>query len=243
MVLLLELTFPALALDDSLARRDARGRGAARAWDDAAFEALSSGSVLLVQNRDLYTRAIASRATGELRGDLSLVPMFDVAGPASLREVARDVHLEPLWRDLVLEGTPREWALSRVSGGRPVAHAFDPGEDRALLRHVLPRGLLATFEPEPRGMSERLHALDATLAEQAQLEEEIGDGKDPRLAALTARLLEDRAALSSSLEETGAVVRALGGHARGLAPPTAALDRLGQRGTASRASRLVPMWP
>jgi hypothetical protein len=242
MILLLELTFPVLTLDDALARQDARTHGAARAWDDAAFEALPSGSLFLVEDRGLYARAVASRATGELRGDLSLVPLFDIAGPSAARELARDVRLYPLWRDLALTGAPREWSLSEVAGGRPIALAFEPHWERPLLRHVVPRGLLTTFEPEPRGASERLRALDVAAAEQAQLEEVVGDGKDARLAALAARLLYDRAALLTSLGEHDAAEQALGS-ARALEPLSATNERIAHRGAPPHPSRLMPTLP
>jgi hypothetical protein len=177
MVILLELTLPVLALDDALQRQSARALGAARAWDDAAFEALPSGSLFLVEDRGLYARAVASRATGELRGDLSLVPLFDVAGPAAQRELVRDAHLHSLWRDLVLTGAPQEWSLSEVAGWRPVALDVDSHWERPLLRHVVARGLLSTFEPEPRGASERLHAFDATLAERSTSENLSATGR------------------------------------------------------------------
>jgi hypothetical protein len=241
MVLVLELTLPVLSLDDALARQDARAVGATRAWDDAAFEALPSGSVLFARDRDLHMRALASRATGELRGDLTLVPMFDIGGPVAERELARDPHLQPLWRDLLLDGRPGEWSLSEVAGSRPIAFAFGPRDERALLRHVLPRGLLTTFEPEPRGASERLRALDGSATEQAKLEEMIGAGKEPQLAVLTARLLDDRAVLLAALEERDGAARALG-HTRSLEPLTSTLERVALHG-ATHSSRLVPTSP
>jgi hypothetical protein len=242
MVLVLELTFPVLRLDDALERQNARAPFAARAWDDAAFEALPSGAVFLAQDRGLYARALASRATGELRGDLSLVPMFGIASSAAEGELTRDEHLYPLWRDLVLAGAPREWSLSEVAGWRPVALAFEAHWDRSLLRHVLPRGLLTTFEPEPRGASERERALDAAGADEARLEDAMSDGKDTSLAALTAHLLDDRAVLLASLGEREAAAQALDS-ARSLQPLTATTDRLARRGPPSHASRLMPPTP
>jgi hypothetical protein len=242
MVVILELTFPVLTLDDALQRQNTRTPGATRAWDDAAFEALPAGALFLAQDRGLYARAVASRATGELRGDLSLVPMFDVESPVAQRELARDAHLYPLWRDLVLTGAPREWSLSEVAGWRPLAFAFEPHWERALLRHVVPRGLLTTFEPEPRGASERLRALDVAAAEEGRLEEIIGEGKDASLAALTARLLDDRAVLLSSLGEHDAALQALGS-ARSLEPPAATDDRVARCGASQHSSRLMPTSP
>ncbi len=239
MVLVLELTFPVLTLDDALARQGARSRGALRAWDDASFEALPSGALFLAHDPGLYARAVASRATGELRGDLTLVPLFDVAGRPAERALGRDAHVYPLWRDLVLTGAPREWSLSEVAGWRPVALAFEPHWERPLLRHVVPRGLLTTFEPEPRGASERVAALDLAAGEQARLEEAIGEGKDASLAALTARLLYDRAVVLSSLGEHDAASEALGS-ARALEPLPDSTDRIARRGVPQRASRLMP---
>jgi hypothetical protein len=168
--------------------------------------------------------------------------MFDVAGTAAERELARDAHLYPLWRDLVLTGTAREWALSDVAAWRPVAFAFERSWERALLRHVVPRGLLTTFEAEPRGASERLAALEVAALEQARLDETLGAGKDAFLAALTARLLYDRAVVLSSLGEHDASSEALD-RARSLEPLPESSDRVARRGAPQRPSRLMPTSP
>jgi hypothetical protein len=247
MVVLLELTFPVLTLDEGLERLDRRDTKSTRLWDDATFEPLASGSLVLVEDRRLYARALAARATGELRADLTLVPTFDVASPAAERELAYDPSLYPLWRDLVLHGSPRERTLSSVAASRPLALEFQPTWDRGILRHVVPSGLLASFHPEPRGASERLLAIDAaeplgdvfTAAQPREgLETPQGNPGDEVLATLTAKLLDARAKSLLSLGEREAAGR-VEGDVSSLALPSVAGDRHARRLLTARGSRVA----
>jgi hypothetical protein len=229
MVILFELTFPVLSLDDALMRLQARPSAETREWDDATFEPLPAGALALTSNPELYTRALASRATGELRADLALVSTLDAASDVAQRELAIDPNLGPLWRDLVLHGSPRERSLSLVAASRPLVLGFEPSWDRGLLRHLVPTGLLAVFRPEPRGASERLAALgEATLAAP----------EDGTLAVLTAELLDAQAKSLSSLGERQAAER-VDSEAGQLSLPTATGERRPRRLLASRGSRLV----
>jgi hypothetical protein len=229
MVLLFELTFPVLTLDETLERLVARAPASARAWEDAAFEPLPAGALVLASDRELYARALASLATGELRADVTFVPTFDTASDAAQEELSRDPNLYPLWRDLVIHGSPRERSLSSVATSRPLVLGFEPSWDRALARHLVPTGLLASFRPEPRGASERLLALDGSSLAPP------GDGA---LAALTARLLDARAEVLSSLGEREAAAR-VDGESSGLSLPTATGERRPRRLVTARGSRIV----
>jgi hypothetical protein len=230
MVLLLASTFPVLTLDDALARSEARATGGTRAWDDVAFEALPAGTLLLVPDRGLYSRALASKAVGELRGDLSLVPSFDVASPDAERELAGLPELQPLLRDFALYGEARERTLSSVAASRPLALGLVPSWEHALSRHVVPCGLFAIFHAEPRGASERLHALDDVAVAVGQLHEVIVPSGDAELSTMTERLLHARSRSLSSLGEKEAVDR--------VADDTLAVALPAARG-ARRARRLV----
>jgi hypothetical protein len=231
MVLLLELTFPVLTLDETLQRLGARAPARTRAWEDGAFESLPAGALMLASDRELYARALASLATGELRADLTFIPTFDTASDAAQEELSRDPNLYPLWRDLVLHGSPRERSLSSVAASRPLVLEFEPSWDRGLARHLVPTGLLASFRPEPRGASERLLALDGSSSPLAP----PGDGA---LAELTARLLDARAATLSSLGEREAAAR-VDGESTGLSLPTSTGERRPRRLVTARGSRIV----
>jgi hypothetical protein len=166
-----------------------------------------------------------------LRADLTFVPTFDTTSDAAQEELSRDPNLYPLWRDLVLHGSPRERSLSSVAASRPLVLEFEPSWDRGLARHLVPTGLLASFRPEPRGASERLLALDGSSSSLAP----PGDGA---LAALTARLLDARAEALSSLGEREAAAR-VDGESTGLLLPTATGEHRPRRLVTAHGSRIV----
>jgi hypothetical protein len=201
MVLLLLATFPVLLLDETLQKLDAKNPESARLWDDAAFEPLAPGSLVLVRDDQVYMRALASQATGELRADLTLVPTFDLPARVAEEELVRDPALAPVWRDLVLYGAPRERTLSTAASSRPLVMAFEPTLEKGILRHLVPEGVLASFHPEPRGASERLAALDRDALEPLE---------DAALGALTARLFDQRARALVALGEREAASRVEG---------------------------------
>jgi hypothetical protein len=232
LVILLELTFPVLALDEALVRLEARPPEGTRAWDDEVFEPLPAGALLLTADPDLYARGLASRATGELRADLTLVSTLDASGDAARREVSLDPDLRPLWRELVLYGSPRERSLSSVAASRPLVLDFDPAWDRALLRHLVPIGLLAVFRPEPRGASERLAALG---------EEPFVPPREGALAVLTRRLLDAESKSLLALGEREAALRVEGASApfSSFSSSSAAGEHHPRRLVAGRGTRLV----
>jgi hypothetical protein len=229
MILVLEAALPARAADDSSARAEDRPKEASEAWDEAAWGALPAGAVVLVRDRRVETRLYAARATGELRGDLALVPLFDLAGRGAMRELSRDPKLSPIWRDAALLGAQEEWSLSSLASERPVVAAYDPTWDRALARHLVPVGLFARFEPEPRGGSDRRRALDElSPSASSPLAGPVGPGTkaapvlpserdrlakaiegDPELVGLTARLLRARVVALAAASERDVVAHAL----------------------------------
>jgi hypothetical protein len=209
MVIVLEVAFPAILLDDGLARASMRAPHALSTWEDASFAGLPSGTLLLISAPRLYTRLLATRASGDFPADLALIPTFDPANEASAAALAHDPRLVPLFRDLALTGIPEELSLSTLAAARPLALATDPRWDRSLTRHMLPAGLLASFEPEPRGGADRKHALDASASSRARLAADLGNPPAPALASLTASILFDRALAAVQTGEREVALRAL----------------------------------
>ena len=207
MILVLEMALPARAADDSSARAEARASTLTGVWDDAAFASFPAGAALLVASPRVETRLDAARAAGEMRADVAVVPLFDLAGRGALRELARDAKLEPLWHDAALVGPPQEWSLSSLASWRPLVAPYDPTWDRALARHFVPLGLFARFEPEPRGASDRRRALDEFTPARDALSPTIDT--DLELRALTAMLLRSRAITLAATSERDIVGRAL----------------------------------
>jgi hypothetical protein len=220
MILVLEAALPARAADEASARAEDRPRWASETWDEAAWGALPAGAVVLVRDPRVESRLYAARASGELRADLALVPLFDLAGRGAMRELARDPKLTPIWRDAALLGAQEESSLSSLAQERPLVAAYDPGWDRALARHLVPVGLFARFEPEPRGGSDRRRALDdlspsvnpvpastAFPSERDRLAQAI-EG-DPELLGLTVRLLRARVIALAAASERDVVAHAV----------------------------------
>lgn len=199
MIVVLEATFPVRAADEAEARTAPLSRGIAAAWDDVAWGPLPAGALVMVGDPRLLTRLVASRASGALRGDLAVVPTWELDGPLATRELVREPKLSAFWRDMALLSAPDEWSLSSLAASRPLVMQYEPRWDRALSRHLVPVGLLARYEAEPRGMSDRRHAIEELAPMRALLVKDVVNVRDPELASLTASLLRGRAlALAAS---------------------------------------------
>ncbi|MFO0678165.1 MAG: hypothetical protein U0169_16640 [Polyangiaceae bacterium] len=192
MVVLLEAAIPVRSVDDAvqvLARSSPRR---VREWEELAWDTLPLGSTVLVPDALLLTRFLSARAQGSLRSDLALLPTFDLSNALVLAELTREPKLTPLVRDLFLGNVPDEWSLSSLSSSRPLAVTFDPKWDKTLSRHLLPSGLFARFESEPRGTVDRRQGLVAFQGERERLARAVGKPVDRELTALTLHLLRAR---------------------------------------------------
>lgn len=209
LLVVLELVLPVKAIDETLTRRDARAAHAASIWNDVAWGSAPPASVLLVADRGTMRRLASARAAGAMRGDIVVVPSFDVQGRAGQRALLAEPKLAPLYRDIALGVAPEELSLAQLSAQRPVLATFDPKWDRTLARHLVPIGLTARFEPEPRGASDRKKALDAFTASKERLVRVTVVKKDAELAAATAALLRARAIGIAATGELEVLSRAL----------------------------------
>ena len=207
MILVLEAAIPARAADDASVRADERQAAASGAWNDAAFGALPADTALLVGDPRVQTRLLATRAAGEMRADVAVVPLFDLAGPAALHELARDPKLQSLWHDATLVGPPQEASLSALASSRPITLPYDPAWERALARHIVPVGMFGRFEPEPRGASDRRRGLDETAPARDTLARLSSN--DRELQALTASLLRARLVAFAAAGERDVIGRGI----------------------------------
>jgi hypothetical protein len=209
LVVVLELVLPVRAIDETTTRRDGRAPRAAPIWNDIAWVAAPPGALLLVSDRMTMRRIVASRATGEMRADLLVVPSFDLHGRLATRALVEEPKLAPLYRDVALGLPPEELSFGEIAAQRAVLTTFDPKWDRALARHLVPVGLTSRFEPEPRGASDRKKALDAFTPSKDRLVRVTVARKDPELAAATATLLRARAIAIAAAGEKDVLSRAL----------------------------------
>jgi hypothetical protein len=209
MILLLELTFPALAADESQERCESRTKGASFSWDQEMWGGLVPRSVVLVGEAPVIRRVMAARATGELRGDLVFLPLRDLGGRGALHALAREPMLGPFFRDMTLGGVPTEFSLSSLASSRPLALAFQPRWERALARHLVATGGIDRFEPEPRGNIERKKGLDAFLPGRERLAKSLSVPRDAELMVATASLLRARALACAASGDRELLSRAL----------------------------------
>jgi hypothetical protein len=218
MIVLLEMVLPVDAADDTLARAGSRERAhedATSAWDDVAFGGLAPGSLVLADDPRVRARLRAAGAEGELRGDI--VAMATIAdGPLGWRALANrsngaadpsEKTFLPLLRDIALTGAPAEASLSAMALVRPVAMEYEAPWGNAIGRHLTPLALFDRFEPEPRGASDRKHALDVAAAERERLA--IDTAGDAELAAASAALLRARLAAATAQGDRDLAARTL----------------------------------
>jgi hypothetical protein len=235
MIAILELMLPFRATDDATTRSLDRARGVAAMWDEVAWGALPDGALVLVSDARVMTRVLASRAAGTLRGDLAVVPTFDLDGPAAHAELVREPNLTPIWRDMALSAHPDEFSLSALAGARPLIVVFDAKWEESLARHLVPVGLATRFEPEPRGASDRRRALDAFVPERDELARATVLDRDPELVDVTARLLRSRALALAASGEKEMMTRGID-DLHMFAPKDAVADLIARRAVRTRGA-------
>ena len=209
LVVVLELVLPVRAADETVSRREARAAHASMVWNEVAWGAAPPAAVLLVSEPSTMRRIAASRATGQMRGDLVVVPTFAMPSRATDRALKAEPKLAPLYRDVALGSTPEELSLATLATQRPMLASFDPRWDRGLARHFVPVGLTTRFEPEPRGASDRRKGLEAFTAGKDRLMRVAVARRDPDLATATASLLRARAIGMAACGERDVLSRAL----------------------------------
>jgi hypothetical protein len=195
-MVLIEIVLPVEAADEALARPHHRDQATA-GWDDVTWGELPPGAVVVLTDERFCRRALAARARGALRDDVSIV-MGSAPGASSRRVLASDPLLLPLWRDLEIFGAPAEASLTALAAARPVAMSYEPRWGRGIAVHLVPDGVLDRFETEARGASDRRSAMAAFAPRRDRLRGWIRG--EPELESITARMLRARALLLGTLD-------------------------------------------
>jgi hypothetical protein len=239
MVLLLVIVLPVEAADEALAR--SRRDLTTPAWDDVAWGELAPGAVVVLTEKRSCERALAARARGALRDDVSVIA-WSTPGARSRRVLASDPLLLPMWRDLEILGAPAEASLTALAAVRPVAMTYEPRWGRGVAVHLVPDGLFDRFETEARGASDRRAALAAFSPRRDRLKGWIHD--EPGLEGLTARLLRARALLLATLDarDQGLVGRSVD-DVKTFAPADPVASQIGARLSAGGAQRFDDLRP
>lgn len=235
MIVVLELTFPAIAMDESSLRAiDRKNRLGAR-WDDEALAGLPSGALVVPFDARVTLHLLAARAAETLRPDLTVLGFADVGGPAMLSALANDPKLAPVVRDLALTGAATELSLATLADARPLYVQYDPRWDKSLARHLVPGGVFDVFLPEPHGMTDRKRALDAFLPLRQKLEKDVATPRDPETTAITASLLRSRLDALAAIDEKEVLPRAID-DVRAFAPEDPTANRLVVKLVAARVA-------
>jgi hypothetical protein len=201
MIVVLELTFPAVALDDASLRANDRKNKLGSHWDEEALADLPEHSIVFVSDSNVMRHLDAARATGSLRDDLLVVTLNSVGGRTTLRALAAEPKLAPVVRDVALTGQIAEFSLASLAAERPVFAQYDSRWDRSLTRHLVPEGLFDRFEPEPHGVTDRRKGLDAFLPLRQKLARDLSLPRDKEMTSITAAILRSRLDALTSIDE------------------------------------------
>ncbi len=130
-------------------------QGAARYTDEALVK-LDPNAMVLARSHALVWRLIAARVVGGVRPDVVIVPLPLVGrGTVAASVLAAEPGASMLLRDMALEGTAGEHAVSRVSDRRHLYVELDPAWDGRIASHLKADGLWLSLEPQPLGRSDR----------------------------------------------------------------------------------------
>jgi hypothetical protein len=233
MIVVLELTFPAIALDDASLRANDRKNKLGSYWDEIALADLPDHAIILVSDPIVMRHLDATRATGFLRDDLLIVTLQSVGGRTTLRALAAEPKLAPVVRDVALTGQVAEFSLATLAASRPLFVQYDSRWDRSLTRHLVPEGLFDRFEPEPHGVTDRRKALDAFLPLRQKLAKDLASPRDRAMTSITASLMRSRLDALIAIDERETLPRAID-DLRAFAPDDPIANRLVFKLVASR---------
>lgn len=198
----------------------------ASVWTDEALMRLPPRSFLLLNDEALAMHLLGARAQYGARPDVAIL--------ATTRLSVRDLRQDPdladpallgVLRQLWVNGSVDEYALSKLADERPVFAQPEPDWERRMLGHVVPEGVWLRFAPQGVGSSERRAG---TLRSRAALRRALD------LAGTTGLDAPTRRTLAAGAERQAAVLAKLG--ERVLAGRMAHAARFIQRG--ARAGEL-----
>ena len=233
MIVVLELTFPAIALDDASLRAIDRKNKLGSFWEQEALADLPSHSIVFISDANVMRHLDAARATGSLRDDLLVVTLNSIGGRTTLRALAAEPMLAPVVRDVALTGQLAEFSLATLAAARPVFAQYDSRWDRSLARHLVPEGIFDRFEPEPHGVTDRRKGLDAFLPLRQKLARDLSLPRDKEMTSITATLMRSRLDALTAIDEHENLLHAVD-DLRAFAPDDPIVNRLVFKLVASR---------
>ncbi|MEO8876582.1 MAG: hypothetical protein ABI461_13410, partial [Polyangiaceae bacterium] len=235
MIVILELTFPAVAFDEASLRANDRKNTLGSHWDEEALADLPEQSIVLVSDPRVMRHLLAGEALHTMRSDLVILTLQDIGGRATLNALAAEPKLAPVIRDVALTGQVTEFSLASLASTRPLFVQYDPRWDKSLTRHLVPGGVFDKLEPEPHGVTDRKKALEAFLPLRTKLARDVASPRDVEMTAITASLMHARLDALVAIDERETLPRAID-DLRAFAPDDPIANRLVFKLVASRLS-------
>ena len=163
LVILFDITLVAVTSERAAFSVDRTSMHGATAYVDESLIKLQPNAMVLARSHALVWRLLAARVVGGCRPDVVIVPFPLIGhGTVATSVLAAEPGANMLIRDMALEGSPGEHAVSRIADRRPLYVELDPGWNASIAMHLRADGLWLLLEPQPLGRTDRrLAAEDA----------------------------------------------------------------------------------
>ena len=218
LVLLLDLTLVAVTAERAAYAVDRTSARGASVYTDEALIRLDPNAMVLARSHAIVWRLLAAQIVSGARPDVVVVPLPLVArGNVAVGVLSVEPGASMLLRDMALEGTVGEHAVSRVSDRRHLYVELDPSWNTSIATHLKADGLWLSLEPQPLGRSDRrIAAAEAvkTIDRVAQ-SAAIAQLSDPathsmllavaRQQAVAAAMAKDRQSTGDLLQKMAAI--------------------------------------
>jgi len=156
LVLLLALALVAVTAERSAFSVDRSATRGATVYTDAALVRLDPNAMILARSQPVVWRLLAAQIVGGARPDVVVVPLPLIArGTVAAGVLAVEPGASMLLRDMALEGTAGEHAISRVSDRRRLYVELDPSWNGAVATHLRADGIWLSLGAHPLGRSDR----------------------------------------------------------------------------------------
>ncbi|MCL2823089.1 MAG: hypothetical protein FWD57_03780 [Polyangiaceae bacterium] len=218
LVLVFDLALVAVTAERAAFSIDRTATRGATAYTDEALLKLEPNAMVLARSQTVVWRLLAAQVTSGMRPDVVVVPLPIIGrGTVAAGVLAVEPGASMLLRDIALDGTASEHAISRISDRRRVYAELDPSWKETIAIHLRANGLWLSLEPHPLGRSDRRIAAanSAKTVDRVAKTALTGEPSDSatrsvllsviRQQAVAAALAKDRQATSDLLAKMSAV--------------------------------------
>ncbi len=187
LLIMFNLTLVAVASEQAAFAVDRSGYHGASVFTDEAIGKLDADAMVLGRSHALCWRLLCERLVAGARPDVVVVPQPLIGrGQLAAALMSAEPAIGLLLRDVAMDGTPGELAVSRLADRRALYVELDPAWNSKVASYLAPDGLWLRVHPQPQGASDRKLAI-ATSAkpfDRITLSVRVGDDKDRASAAV-----------------------------------------------------------